>query len=272
MIEATLDEYVRAEKTFGGKTKTVYRRGDTGPGVLLMHEIPGITPKLLGLGKVISDAGFRVAIPSLFGTDGAAPGPIAEVAQVLRMCINAEFNVWAGNGSSPVVDWLRELCKDVAAETGGPVGAIGLCITGGFALSLTVGTDGVVRAPVMSEPSLPFGMPGFSHGADLHLTPAERDEIHAAAAPPVMGLRFTSDSLCPKARFDAYADLLGPRFAPHRIEIRSPDPAFGIKASAHSVLTQHNQDAPPDHPTKLAVEQVLTFLRENLAQPTRTEP
>ena len=264
MNEATLDEFVPSSKTYHGKTKIVYRRGDAGPGVVLMHEIPGITPKLLGLGKLIAGAGYRVALPSLFGVDGKPPDPGYMAAEFGSMCVSAEFNGWAAHASSPVVDWLRALCKDLAAETHGPIGAIGLCITGGFALSLTVGTDGAVRAPVLSEPSLPFAVPGFAPAAAVHLTPEEQREIAAAHEPPVLGLRFTNDVLCTRARFDTYERLLGKQRFVERIEITSPDPAWQIPWYAHSVLTAHNELDPPEHPTRIAFDRVMAFLDRNL--------
>jgi dienelactone hydrolase len=263
MIDAAVTDFEKTTKNYGGKEKAVYRRGEAGRAVVIMHEIPGLTPKVLGLGKMIADAGYRVALPSLFGQDGKPFDPLYGAQEFAAMCVSAEFNVFAANGSSPVVDWLRELCKDLAAETGGPVGAIGLCITGGFALSLTVGTNGVVRAPVMSEPSLPFSVPIISNVPEaVHLTDAEREEIAAATAPPVMGLRFRGDGHCQKARFDTYEALLKQRFV--RIEIPSPDPAWDIKADAHSVLTKDHHSTPADHPTQVAFGRVLAFLKANL--------
>ena len=52
-----------------GDTRVVYYRRTGGPGVVLMHEIPGITPQVAALGTRLADAGFSVAMPSLFGED-----------------------------------------------------------------------------------------------------------------------------------------------------------------------------------------------------------
>ena len=141
-----LAEFERTERTFLTKQRPVYRIGSTGPGVVLMHEIPGLTPDVPRLAKLISQSGFRVALPSLFGVDGCAPTGLIDDEELIRMCVSAQFSVFRANRSSPIVEWLRELCRDLAQETGGPVGAIGLCITGGFALSLVVDTSGMVRA------------------------------------------------------------------------------------------------------------------------------
>ena len=59
------------ETTFEHKNVTypIFRRG-TGPGVVIMPEIPGLTPKTADLGRRIADSGFTVVIPSLFGIPG----------------------------------------------------------------------------------------------------------------------------------------------------------------------------------------------------------
>jgi dienelactone hydrolase len=255
-----LSEFQHLSKTYSQVTRSVYRMGTTGPGVVLMHEIPGMTPDVLRLGKMIAQQGFCVALPSLFGKDGRAPTMLRDDEEVLKMCISKEFAVFAANGSSPIVNWLRDLCRDLAAETRAPVGAVGLCITGGFALSLTVGTDGLVKAPVMSEPALPFPLLfTHNHGA-IHLSVADAAAIKLKP-PPCMALRFTHDSLCRAERFAAYRALLGNNLT--AIEIKSPDPALGISRAAHSVLTQELRDS-PGHPTWAAFERVMAFLASEL--------
>ena len=261
MIPApALSEFQAQEITIAGKTRKVYRIGASGPGVVLMHEIPGMTPNVLRLGRLLSLEGFRVLLPSLFGDDGRAPTKALDAEMLVRMCINAEFNVFAANGSSPVIDWIRELCKSFSLETDGPIGAVGLCITGGFALSLTVGTDGHVRAPVMSEPSLPFMVPFTQNGAAMHLTQNEVSEIQVRR-PPCLALRFKNDSLCRDERFESYSRLLGNTFT--RVDIPSPDAANHISATAHAVLTEELSDA-PGHPTWDAFQKVVSFLRAHL--------
>lgn len=257
-----LTEFRKTTKTFLGKTKPVYRYGDVGPGVILMHEIPGLSKEVLRLAKMIAHSGFRMALPSLFGRDGGTFNKIDDAEELLRLCVNAEFSVFAADGSSPVIDWLRELCIDFATETGGNVGAIGLCISGGFALSLTVGTNGRVRAPVMGEPALPFALPFTNNTKAVHLTGVERTEI-GAGGPDVMALRFTNDALCQAGRFDSYETLLGKtRFK--RIEITSPDVANQIDGHAHSVLTNDFVNL-ARNPTLQALHGVVAFLKTNLA-------
>ena len=137
-----------------GKTKKVFRKG-TGPGVVVIHEIPGITPKVADFAGIVSEHGFTVFMPDLFGTPGKPPSPLYVAAQIASVCISDEFNCIANRKSSPITQWLRALCRRVFDECKGRgVGAIGMCITGGFALSLMV--DEFLMAPVLRQPSLPF--------------------------------------------------------------------------------------------------------------------
>ena len=227
-----------------------------------MHEIPGLSTQVLRLAKVIAQSGFRMALRILFERDGGTFNKIDSAEELVRMCVNAELLVFAGNGSRPVIDWLRELCIDFATETVGNVGAIGLCISGGFALSLTVGTNGRVRAPIMSDSALPFALPFTDNTAAMHLTAAERTEI-SAAGPDVMGLRFSNDALCQRAHFDSYETLLGnTRFK--RIEITSPAAPNRIGAHSHSALTNDFVNL-AQSPTLKALGGVIAYSKANLA-------
>ena len=137
-----------------GVNYTVFRRGQ-GPGVVIIHDIPGIIPQVAEFGQRLADAGFTVVMPSLFGTPGKAFSLPYVGQQLFRACISREFHVLATGHSSPITDCLRALCHAVHTELGGPgVGVLGMCLTGNFALSLMV--DPVVIAPVLSQPSLPF--------------------------------------------------------------------------------------------------------------------
>ena len=91
-------------KNVRGSNKRVVRIGTHGRGVVLMHEIPGITSLVLRLAKVIADRGYRVAVPSLSGTDGAGYRALVEMAELVKLCVNAEIAVFASNRARPSVD------------------------------------------------------------------------------------------------------------------------------------------------------------------------
>lgn len=258
---SSLSGFTESPFTHEGVTRTVFRRG-AGPAVVVMTEIPGITPEVKGFAERVAAAGFTVFMPHLFGTPGAPKSGPAIVREIARCCISHEFSVLASRASSPITDWLRALCRSAHAEIGGKgVGAIGMCMTGNFALSLMV--DPVIMAPVLSQPSLPMPI-GRERRAGLHLSDADLVKVkaRAAAGVSVLGLRFTADPACPPERFARLREELGDGFEGIEID-SSPGNPYGIKGAAHSVVTGDLVDE-EGHPTKKALDRVLAFFRERL--------
>ncbi len=104
-----LDDFTRATFTSSAAQRhDVYRRG-AGPAVIVIHEVPGITPLVAAFGRRVAERGMTAVLPDLFGT----PGREATIGYVLssmaRACVNAEFTVLATNRTSPIVGYLREL-------------------------------------------------------------------------------------------------------------------------------------------------------------------
>ena len=258
----TLPGFTETTFTHDGVLRDVYRRG-AGPGVVVMHEVPGITPQVAAFAERVAGAGFTVFVPHLFGTPGKAFSVPYVLQQAARACVSREFHVLAARGSSPITHWLRALCRRVHAELGGKgVGAIGMCLTGNFALALMV--DPVVMAPVLSQPSLPLGI-GRERRAGLHLSDEDlvRVKERVAGGCPVLGLRFTADPLVPTERFTRLREELGAGF--EAVEIDSSwGNRRGISPFAHSVLTEDLVDE-EGHPTRAALERVLGFFKERLA-------
>ena len=246
-----------------GDTRAVYVAG-VGPAVIVMPEMPGISPDVLRFARWVRDAGFTVYVPSLFGVDGAYPltAPSEEILK--RACISKEFRAFAGGGTSPIVDWLRALARLAHAECGGPgVGAVGMCFTGNFALSMTL--EPAVIAPVINHPSLPFDDPA---GLELSNADAaaiqqrfETDDLRAIA------YRFDNDRWCTGQRFAAYQSLLGNRFdgrvVPGDFANPEPPPFFRDLVGPHSVVTAHLVDE-DGHPTLKARDEILAFLAARL--------
>jgi len=245
-----------------GASYPVYKRG-TGPAVVIIHEVPGITPAVAAFGRRVADEGFTAIMPALFGTVGRGYDPIHLGSSIATACIRKEFAVFARRQSSPITDYLRALCRAAHVECGGRgVGAVGMCLTGNFALSLMV--DPVVMAPVLSQPSLPVGLTAAMR-ADLHVSDAELAIIKQRIAEEnikVLGLRFTWDAMCPKARFDRLKDELGDGFEAIEID-SSPLNKHHIPVYAHSVLTKDLVDK-AGHPTQQALHRTLAFFHEQL--------
>lgn len=261
MTSTNLSDFAETSFTYENKTRVVYRKG-TGPGVIIIHEIPGITPKVADFGRRVAEQGFTVFLPSLFGTPGKEMSNAYAAEQIVRACISGEFYVLSLGKSSPITNWLRALCRHAHAELGGPgVGALGMCLTGNFALSLMV--DPVVMAPVLSQPSLPFGITKTRRQA-LHLSEAELSQVKDRTQNGVciLGLRFTNDFMVPPERFEMLRQQFGSQFEGIEID-SSPGNPFNIPRSAHSVLTEDLVDE-AGHPTKQALDRVFTFFKEQL--------
>lgn len=256
-----LRDFETFEFTHDSETRVVYRRG-TGPAVVIMHEIPGITPQVAAFGRSVADAGFRAYLPQMFGTPGK-PISVGYIAsQLTRACVSREFSVLAKNAASPITDWLRALCRHAHSECGGPgVGAIGMCLTGNFALSLMV--DASVMAPVLSQPSLPFPI-SASHRSALHLSEEDLRVARRRASEgcPLLGLRFTADPMCPPERFETLRREFGTAFEGIEIDSGAGNP-HGIARMAHSVVTTDLVDE-EGHPTRQALDRVLSFFRQRL--------
>ena len=240
----------------------LYVRGK-GPGIVIMHEVPGIYPEVVEFATKVADAGFTVFMPSLFGTPGKPFSATYAATQIARACIRREFAAFEANNSGPIADMLRQLCRYAHERCGGAgVGALGMCFTGNFALALAV--EPCVLAPVLSQPSLPIGGTAEAR-AGLHLSPAELETVKLRVQQEdlkVLGLRFSHDLMCPKAKFERLQQELGEGF--EGIEINSePFNPHGLPLSAHSVLTRHLVDE-AGHPTRQALERVIAFFKERL--------
>lgn len=242
-----LETWTRSEHTadVAGRATThpVWRKG-SGPGVVVVHEIPGITPAVAAFGEELVSAGFTVLLPSLFGTDGA-PMTAGRAARVLgRVCVSREFTTLRTGETTPVAAWLRSLARDLHAELGGPgVGALGMCFTGGFALAMMV--DPSVTAPVLCQPSAPFAVTP-ARSRDVNLSPGDLDVVRGrcAAGQQVLGVRYRSDPAVGK-RFETLTAELGEAFI--RVE---------LEGRGHSTVTEHR--------SQVAVDAVLSFFAEQL--------
>ena len=258
-----LSGYERGTFTFEGKEREVYRKG-TGPAVLVFAEMPGITPKVLDFADRIAAMGCTAVVPHLFGVPGAEPSVGKTIRAIAPACVSKEFSAWATGKTSPVIGWCKALARHEHERCGGPgVGVVGMCFTGNFALAML--PEPAVKAPVLSQPSLPLG---FSKKArrGLYLSEDDLGQVQArlAAEPElcVLGLRFTHDRLVPEDRFQHLREALGDRFVAVEIDSSKGNP-HGHPGIAHSVLTEHLIDE-EGQPTRDALEQVLDLFRTRL--------
>ncbi|MFE1900461.1 dienelactone hydrolase family protein, partial [Streptomyces yangpuensis] len=227
--------------THDGATRRVLRAG-TGPAVIVMAEIPGITPKVLEFAERVAATGCTAVLPVLFGEPGRDPDPRAVgwassgrymASTMWRVCVSREFTLLATGRSSRVVGWLRALAAAEHERCGGPgVGAVGMCLTGGFALAMA--TDERLVAPVLSQPSLPLALtPGRAAAIDISREDlavvrgrCEREGLQ------ILGLRFRGDRLVPGDRFAYLRRELGEAFVarPRAARAAAPPPGRARRA------------------------------------------
>ncbi len=260
-----LEDFQARKITLDGVTRTVHTAG-AGPAVIVIPEVPGISPHVARFARWVRDAGFTVYMPSLYGRDGE---PVdLEIGQAIfkRVCMSAEFRAFGAGGSAPVTQWLRGLAQAAHRECGGPgVGAIGMCFSGNFALSMML--EPSMLAPVLAQPALPL-----DDDAWLQIAP---DELRAVRQRldnenlTVMAYRFEGDRFCKAQRFAAYREALGERFIGRVLpdSAANPDvPEFFEKVvqTPHNVVTVHLIDAQGE-PTLQARDEILAFFTRRLA-------
>jgi dienelactone hydrolase len=235
--------WVEGSHTADGVTHPTYRKG-TGPGVVVIHEIPGMTSDVFAFADTVVAAGHTVVMPHLFGKVGGG-ATLREVAAVFpKICVSKEFTKLARHETTPVAGWLRSLARELHGELGGPgVGALGMCFTGGYALAMMV--DDAVAAPVLCQPSAPFAV-GRARGADLNLSPDDLATVKRRVGEgcAVLGLRYRKDPAT-GTRFDTLREELGDNFI-----------AVEFEGRGHAVVTLHRQQE--------AVDRVLAFFAERL--------
>ena len=238
-----LESWALGSHTADGVTHPTYRKGD-GPGVIVIHEVPGITPKVIDFAEEVAGRGFTVVMPSLFGRPEAEATVAQTVRTIANICLSREFSIFALGRTSPVAIWLRSLARELHAQLGGPgVGAVGMCLTGGFALAMLA--DAPIAAPVLAQPASPAPV-GKARRADLGISRADLESVKAKVAHgcQVLGLRYEHDPAV-GTRFDTLRRELGDNFI-----------AVEFPGRKHATLTEHRQQE--------GVDRVLEFFEEKL--------
>jgi dienelactone hydrolase len=238
-----LGSWAAGSHTADGISHRTFRKG-SGPGVVVIHEVPGITPKVIEFAEEVVARGFTVVMPSLFGRPEAESTASEALRSVARICVSREFSMFALGRSSPVATWLRSLARELHSQAGGAgVGAIGMCFTGGFALAMLA--DAPVVAPVLAQPASPAPL-GKARKADLGMSRTDLDLLRAKVAGgcQVLGLRYEGDP------------AVGTRFQTLRREFGDNFIAVEFAGRKHSTLTEHRQQD--------GVDRVLAFLEAKL--------
>ncbi len=168
----------------------------TGRGVVLLHELPGLTKDDLALARALKQRGFSVYVPILFGS----PEQESVVGGYQQACRKDLFMCSELSARSPILDKLAPLCDDVARRTNHAIGAIGMCLTGILPLALL---SNHVEAAVLCQPTIPFRtLRGKPTGAQVHDLGLGADDLAAAerSTVPFMVVHYVGDERCPPER------------------------------------------------------------------------
>jgi dienelactone hydrolase len=266
-----LEGYAQFRFTAGEFSHTVYFAGEScDPPLLLMPELAGFSPGLLQFAARLKDARFQVYVPWLFGPFGQR----TPLRNAMRLCISREFANLRAGISAPVTTWLRALSAHISEQNGGGrVGAIGMCLTGAFAIPLII--DPQVVAAVAAQPSVPFSalftMFGVRNGTSLHQLNVSDSDIAAArdrlasGDARLLGVRNRADGICPREKLQRLQHEF-----PVGLEVREygeVDSRNSLGERPHATFTKEYRVAasPTDgHPSRRAFTDLVAFFERNL--------
>jgi len=257
------------EFAHGRITHTVYSRGE-GPCVLVMHELPGLSPAAVGFGRRLVDHGFQVHLPLLFGTPLQHDGRGA----YRQLCVSEEFARLQAGVSAPITQWLLALARELSDRSSGrPIGAIGMCLTGAFAIPLIL--EPRVGAHVAAQPGVPFSIAfritGLGGGPWMSQLNISDDDLSLAATRAqanglkLLAFRFDVDRICPKERMVRLREAFGDQLDLH--ELGATSAWRRLTSPPHATLTEEYDKAPdrPDEPTRQAFARLVEFLHARLS-------
>jgi len=249
-------------KTFKFQQKDVILFGSTErPPVLLLHELPGLTPECVSLAQRIADEGYAVYVPLLFGRVGERAFPENLVKSAL-----GGWKPFAADHTPRPARTLRALTSYLArAHRGQSIGVIGMCYSGTLPLALL--TEPAVNTLILCQPA----RPGFAwtnrRKSAIGLSNQDIEEARKSVSErriSILGFRFAQDKLSPSARFKAIEELFGrDTFHDHSISVEECR-MWNIRADAHSVLTAHFTPI-VGHPTEQRFRMMINLFNERLS-------
>jgi dienelactone hydrolase len=183
-----------------------------GRAVVVLHELPGMTKDDLALARGLGRSGFNTYVPLLFGS----PEQDDIVSGYKQACEQKLFECGTLSTRNPIQGRIGQFCEEAARQSGHPVGAIGMCLTG--ILPLALFSRGV-GAAVLCQPTVPFtvslkarGIPSGDQIRDLGLDPGD---LKAAcdADVPFLVVHYVGDKRCPPGRVEKIREVFAGRVA-----------------------------------------------------------
>src|SRR5579864_3397754 len=226
----------------------VYSCG-SGPPVILLHELNGLSPGCIDFAAELAGAGFTVHMPLLFGQ---APQDNAFLGY-FQACWGS-FSCGSTEAVAKPAEWVRGFIDAIspASGTAASISVIGMCLTGALPLETQLGAK--VRAVVMSQPALPFG--GGEKQKSVGVSDTWMQKAKQSGV-PILGLRYVEDTICTCQRFKFLKLHFGDQFT--CLEYQGPKHFHTtFTHRLHAVLT----GAFDDEVKKEARAKVIQFLRD----------
>jgi len=268
--------------TAGGRTWEVWepianQERASAPTVILLHEMPCLSLGALDLALRLSNRGYKVYVPLLFGSADDNPDSPLMVGRILTFSVtHPEWKIYQAE-PRPVVRDLVALCAKLVPEPR-RFGVVGLCLSGNLPLQL-LGQEqdlpGLV-APVLAQPSLPFGCQlkaSTGLGEEEEKRAVQRIRRRGIQ---VLGFRFELDPISPVERFTTLRQKLNgsesAKNGPHFIDRTLPACDYvereHLTRRAHATLTdgyRHWEAGDPAEPIgHLTYRRLVAFLEAKL--------
>jgi dienelactone hydrolase len=237
------------------------------PPVLVLHEMPALSPDVLELGLRLKGAGYSVYIPLLWGSkDENASSNLVFLRYAVELTLSPRWQVEVGNADRPILNDLGLLCREyiLPEHPNKHLGIIGNCLTGIFPLALAARVP-QVTAPVASQPAIPLiycGKTAQLTGLSVTETAALTQRMHDDRTFQLLGFRFQKDRVSPPDRFATLRSEFADRFLDATIPSKIYHDRDGLPLHAHPVLTRCYTDRAPC--TVHAWHECLAFLAAKL--------
>lgn len=225
---------------------TAQNRG--GPPVLILHEMPALSPDVLDLALRVSEEGYSVYVPLLWGSanENAASRSLF-LRRLVELRASPEWRAGAPEANRPILHRLTLLCRFlVSRHPGQRMGVIGNCLTGVFPFALAARVPQVV-APIASQPTLPLSLSRIA-AAQSGLSPAEHTVLHRRVEKEptfqLLAFRFEEDGASRAERFLTFEREFGKRFLDGTIPLAHYHFRDGLPRHVHAVLTSCYSDKP----------------------------
>lgn len=234
------------------------------PPVLILHELPGMTPQCLSLATNIAANGYTVYLPLLFGRPGSKSTDWDNVRNTLQLWINHNWCIFHKEKTPPIAKKIRAITSEIAErESGKPMGIIGMCLTGTYPLLLLTSAD--VRFIVISQPALPLLKYTKGQKKALGISPEDLEIAKTQVkekAIGILGLRFCNDTISVSNKMNNLREQFEPNFSDGTIQAQELKTSQSCRL--HSVLCEQ-YDNSPESPTRKRFDEMISDFKQRLA-------